>query len=149
MRYNEPLHLSAPAGPGLVPGVSGLPFPGGFVSPRGSATGRLIRSRADMAVGGVHVQRHISTALVSAALARSSVSHGTCLAPTIDASFAYLPTVVGRGILLHAEQLLGLKGDVENRPANRPRHRGDPYDRADCPAQRPWLRPLALPDDAG
>jgi hypothetical protein len=49
-------------------------FSGGFAGPRESMTGRLSGLYAALAACGVQVHRHVSTAVVSAALARSAVS---------------------------------------------------------------------------
>jgi hypothetical protein len=52
----------------------GFCFSGGFAGPRESMTGRLSGLYAALAAGGVQVHRHVSTAVVSATLARSAVS---------------------------------------------------------------------------
>ena len=51
-------------------------FSGGFAGPGESVTGCLNGSFDAVAHLGVHVQRHASTAVVSTALARSTVPHG-------------------------------------------------------------------------
>ena len=49
-----------------------LPLSGGFACPRGSTTGRLTGPSCALALLGVHDQPHVSTAVVSKALARSA-----------------------------------------------------------------------------
>jgi hypothetical protein len=63
-------------------------FSGGCAGPRESATGRLCRPCDVLAALGVQVHRHVSTAVVSTALAGSTISYGGWLAPVVEASFA-------------------------------------------------------------
>lgn len=51
-----------------------LPLSGGFAGPREAMTGRLSRLYAALTAGGVQVHRHVSTVVVSGALARSPAS---------------------------------------------------------------------------
>jgi hypothetical protein len=54
---------------------------GGFASPRGSTVGHLSRPYALMAARGVPVRRHVSTTVVSAALAGEAGPDGLTLRP--------------------------------------------------------------------